>query len=79
METSMSAMEFKAQDEPALGPNVRRYSIACAHGASSAVLLPGRKPFADLAVLDLMLAGHHSRQRCLCVPALPALTTEARA
>ena len=75
----MSDMEFMARDEPALGPSVRRYRIACAHGISSAVLLPGRKPFADLAVLDLMLAGHRSRQHCPCVPAIPALTAEARA
>ena len=75
----MNAMEFMARDEPALGPNVRRYRIACTHGASSAVVLPGRKPLADLAVLDLMLAGHHSRQRCQCVPAMPELTTEALA
>jgi hypothetical protein len=75
----MSAIEFKAGDEPSLGPNVRRYSIACAHGASSAVVLPGRKPLADLVVLDLMLAGHHRRQRCHCVPAMPAVTAEARA
>ncbi len=75
----MSSMEFKVRDEPALGQSVRRYRIACSHGTSSAVLLPGRKPFADLAVLDLMLAGHHSRQRCQCVPAMPAVTTEARA
>jgi len=79
METSMSAMEFRAQDAPALGPSVRRYSIACAHGASSAVVLPGRKPLADLVVLDLMLAGHHRRQRCQCVPTMPAFATEARA
>lgn len=73
----MSAMEFKAQEAPALGPNVRSYSIACAHGASSAVLLPGRKPLGDRAVLDVMLAGHHRRQHCRCVPAMPALTAEA--
>ena len=75
----MAAMEFQALDEPALGPSVRRYSIACAHGASSALLLPGRKPLADLVVLDLMLAGHHRRQRCECVPVVPALLTAARA
>ena len=75
----MSAMEFMARDEPALGPKVRRYRIACAHGTSSAVLLPGRKPLADLTVLDLMLAGHHRTQRCQCVPAMPMVATEARA
>lgn len=75
----MSDMQFAVRDEPALGPSVRHYRIACAHGASSAVLLPGRKPFADLAVLDLLLVGHHRKQHCQCVPALPALTTEARA
>jgi len=75
----MSAMEFTARDEPALGPDVRRYRVACAHGVSSALLLAGRKPAADLAVLDLLLAGHHSRQRCGCLPAMPALTIDARA
>jgi hypothetical protein len=75
----MSDMEFRVLDEPALGPNVRRYRVACAHGVSSAVVLPGRKPLADLAVLDLMLAGHHTRQRCLCVPGMPMPTTEGRA
>jgi hypothetical protein len=79
MEASMSALEFMALDEPTQGRNVRSYRIACAHGASSAVLLPGRRPLADVAVLDLMLAGHHGRQRCQCVPAVPALTIEARA
>jgi hypothetical protein len=72
-------MEFKVRNEPALGPNVRRYVIACAHGISSAVLVPGRKPLADLTVLDLMLAGHHSREHCQCVPSIPALMTAARA
>ena len=75
----MSGMEFMATDEPAMGPNVRRYRIACAHGASSAVVLPGHKPLADLVVLDLMLAGHHRRERCHCVPAMPAVTAEVRA
>jgi hypothetical protein len=75
--TSPSAMEFIARDAPALGPGVRRYSIACAHGASSAVVLPGRKPLADLVVLDLMLASHRVRQRCQCVPGIPALSTGA--
>lgn len=75
----MSLMHFEATNVPALGPSVRRYSMACDHGASSAVLLPGRKPLADLIVLDLMLAGHHRRQRCQCVPTMPAFTIEARA
>lgn len=75
----MSSMEFKVRDEPALGQSARHYRIACAHGISSAVLLPGRKPLADLIMLDLMLAGHHGRQGRQCVPAMPALATEARA
>lgn len=75
----MSVMQFEATSVPALGPSVRRYSIACDHGASSAVLLPGRRPLADLIVLDLLLAGHHRRQRCQCIPSVPTLTTEARA
>ncbi len=75
----MAEMRFVASDEPRLGTHVRRYSIACAHGVSSAVLLPGRKPLADVTVLDLLLAGHHRRERCQCVPSMPALTAAARA
>ena len=75
----MSVMQFEATDVPALGPSVRRYSIACDHGASSAVLLPGRKPLADLIVLDLLLVGHRRRQRCACILPIPAVTTVARA
>ncbi len=74
----MAGMEFVASEVPQLGPHVRRYSIACPHGASSAVLLPGRKPLADLIVLDLMLVGHHRRQRCQCAPSMPLFTAEAR-
>jgi hypothetical protein len=75
----MSGIEFRAADAPHMGPNVRRYSIACGHGASSALLISGRKPLADLVVLDLMLAGHHKRQRCQCLPSMSAPTTEGRA
>lgn len=75
----MSSMEFRVREEPDLGPSVRRYRIACLHGASSAVLLPGRKPLADLAVLDVLLAGHHRKLSCACIPTMPASTTEARA
>jgi len=75
----MAEMTFLASDAPRMGPGVRRYSIACDHGASSALLLPGAKPLADLVVLDMLLVGHHRRQRCQCLPAMPALTTEAHA
>ncbi len=75
----MSDMEFRVREEPALGPNVRHYRVACAHGVSSAVLLPGRNALADLAVLDFLLAGHHTKQRCLCVPSMPMHSTEGRA
>jgi len=72
-------MTFIASDAQSMGPGVRRYSIECDHGASSALLLPGDKPLADLVVLDMLLVGHHRRQRCQCIPAMPALTTEGRA
>jgi hypothetical protein len=73
----MSSMEFRVREEPGPGPHVRRYGIACDHGASSAVLLTGRKPLADTAVFDVMLAGHHRKLGCTCIPALPASVTEA--
>lgn len=75
----MSSMVFRVREEPDLGPDARHYRIACAHGASSAVLMPGRKPLADLAVFDVLLAGHHRKLSCECIPALPASTAEARA
>lgn len=75
----MSDMQFTVNEAPRFGPDVRHYRIACAHGASSALLVPGRKPLQDLAVLDFLLAGHHARRRCTCVPGMPALVAEARA
>ncbi len=75
----MPGMDFKVRDEPALGDHVRRYSIACDHGVSSALLLPGSGPLADLAVLDVLLAGHHRKQRCRCIPGMPVLATAGRA
>lgn len=67
----MSGTEFTARDDPGLGPGARVYRLACSHGVSSALLLQGRKPVADLVVLDMLLTGHHRSQRCQCVPALP--------
>lgn len=75
----MADMTFSASDAHRVGPGVRRYSIECDHGASSALLLPGERPLADLVVLDMLLVGHHRRQGCRCTPAMPALTTEGRA
>ena len=75
----MSEMTFVAEDEPGLGTSVRRYRVACAHGASWAVLVPGQKALADLVVFDLLLVRHHRTQRCQCAPVRPALTAEARA
>ncbi len=64
----MSDLEFTVGDAPALGSDVRTYRVACAHGVSSALLLRGRKPLADLAVLDFLSAGHRTKHRCQCVP-----------
>lgn len=75
----MAEMKFVASDEPRVGPDVRRYSVACDHGASAVLLIPGSKPLADLVVLDLLLVGHHRRQGCQCIPAIPVLATAARA
>jgi hypothetical protein len=63
--------EFSVSEAPALWPGARVYRLACRHGVSSAALIPGLKPLADVAVFDIALLGHHRHHRCKCLPALP--------
>jgi hypothetical protein len=63
--------ELTVRDAPGLWPGARVYRVACRHGASSAVLIPGPRALADGVVLDLVLPGHQRRFGCACVPAPP--------
>lgn len=67
----MSDLTLTVRDASALGSGARAYRAACAHGVSSALLLPGRKPLADLAVFDFLSAGHRTEHRCQCLPGTP--------
>jgi hypothetical protein len=66
-----NVVEFAVREAPTLSSGARVYRVACPHGITSATVVPGRTPLADLAVYDLVLPGHHSRHGCSCVPGLP--------
>lgn len=52
----------------AVTSGARRMAFECAHGATSAVLLPGAKPVGAVTLLDLLLIRHNGRHRCHCTP-----------
>ncbi len=62
----MDRIEFSARDASAQFPGARQYRIACAHGVSSAIVLPGASPLADALVVDLIVPGHQRRHGCSC-------------
>ena len=62
----MDRIEFTARDASAQFPGARQYRIACAHGVSSATVLPGASPLADVLVVDLILPAHQRRHGCSC-------------
>ena len=68
----MAAIGLRVSDVPALGPGFRKMGFSCPHGASSALLLPGRTSVSDLVVLDILLARHYRTQGCACAPRMPA-------
>lgn len=67
----MNQTELTVRDAPGLCPGARVYRLTCPHGISSAALVPGAKPLADVVVLDVVLPGHHRRYRCSCEPTAP--------
>lgn len=62
----MDRIEFTARDATSPWPGAREYRIACAHGVSSATVLPGASPLADVVVVDLIVPGHQRRHGCSC-------------
>jgi hypothetical protein len=62
----MDRIEFTVRDATTTWPGARQYRIACAHGVSSATVLPGASPLADLIVVDLIVPGHQRRHGCSC-------------
>ena len=64
------AAAASVSDHPAGPPEARRYELRCAHGVSSALLLPSGGSLGDQVVRDLLLARHHSAWRCRCQPTM---------
>lgn len=75
----MDQADFLVRDDPRIGPGAKRILLECAHGRTSAVVLPGRKPLADLVVLDLLKIRHDRRQGCDCTAVIRPKPSDARA
>lgn len=56
---------------PAIAPGVRRYRLDCAHGSTSALLLPGRSPVGDLVALEMLALRHRRSTGCGCADVMP--------
>ena len=74
----MGQADFLVRDDPRIGPGAKRILLECAHGRTSAVVLPGRKPLADLVVLDLLRIRHDRQQGCDCTSVIRPKTSDAR-
>lgn len=68
----MTETRLLIRDDPDHGPGSRRLGFSCPHGASSALLLPGRDAVADGIVVDVLLARHSGVNHCSCAPAPPS-------
>ncbi len=66
----MNEGDSSVRDETAIEPDVRRFVVECAHGHTAGVVLPGRKPIADIVVLDLLRVRHNRIQGCRCATVL---------
>ena len=64
----MTQTRFLIRDDPDHGSGSRHLGFSCPHGASSALLLPGSKPVADEALVDILLARHARANHCSCAP-----------
>jgi len=62
----VSQILYTTRDDLPFAPGARGYQIACEHGASSAVMLPGRKPLDDQVIFDVLLVGHRRARQCAC-------------
>jgi hypothetical protein len=69
----MSLTQLTVRDEPGFFPGSRVYRLACRHGVSSAVLVPGLTPISDSTVAELVLPGHHRRYGCRCPAGVPLM------
>ncbi len=79
-EAEMEQSAFTVRDVPTIGPGVRRFVLECLHGRTAGLVLPGRKPVADLIVLDLLRVRHNREQGCRCTTVLrPATSQEGSA
>jgi len=66
----MVVPRLHVRDDGALGPQVKRVSLTCAHGTTSRLLLPGRAPLREDVLRDLLIVVHDVEKGCGCGEAL---------
>jgi len=62
----MALPSFHVRDGGALGPEVKRVSLSCAHGTSTRLFVPGRVPLREDLLRDLLIAVHDVENGCRC-------------
>jgi hypothetical protein len=66
----MVVPRLHVRDDGALGPQVKRASLICAHGTTSRLLLPGRATLREDVLRDLLIVVHDVEKGCGCGEAL---------
>ncbi|OGN86614.1 MAG: hypothetical protein A2X23_04520 [Chloroflexi bacterium GWC2_73_18] len=62
----MAGTNLVVREAPAVGPGSRRYRLDCAHGSTSAVVLPGGSPLGEQIALQMLLLRHDRDNGCRC-------------
>ena len=62
----MTVARLRVREDGALGPEVKRVSLACAHGTTARLLVPGRVPLRSDVLRDLLIAVHDVEKGCRC-------------
>ena len=67
-------------DAPAVEPGAKRYRLACPHGSTWAVVLPGRSALGEVVALQMLTMRHDRQNGCRCSHELrPQFAGAARA
>jgi hypothetical protein len=61
---------------PALAADARRYRLECAHGATWAVVLPGRSSAGDSVAVAILITRHAREVGCRCAERLSDLMAD---
>ena len=69
----MRTTTTESQSGTLYGHAAQRVTLTCPHGSSTHVVLPGRDPNANLAVVELLWVRHAVRRRCDCGSASPGV------